>query len=387
MTASRRLAHLICNLLEVSLPAPSRGWAVAVRAEMLAIESDLEALAFAAETYRGFGITGLGCRLLRAGVRLGGGAGSAQDLPRPGSRGNVAHWPRAFGIASAIIATLLGAAVLAATHGPASYMVGNAAALGAGLAMLAFLGRTIARAEQGLDGVLLIMSLLLCGATAFGEGADGATRWLRLGGLAMQPSLLLVPTLVVGFARARTPLGSLAMILAAAALASQPDRAMAGSLCAGLAAQWILRPDRPAAIALAGGCMGWAFTLAANDAGAPTPFVDGVLASALDANLLLGLSVLCGMGLLLAPGLLGTSGPGRRVAQLTFSTVWAAAFVASALGPYPTPILGYGGSAIVGYLLSLVMLPSCAPEEAGRGIGAAGDTPLPTQSSLRLNPT
>lgn len=387
MILARRLANRICDLLQLSLPAPSREWALAVRAKTDAIESDIQALAFAARTYQSLGIAGLGCRLLRAGVRLGGDAGPAHDLPRLGRRFNITRWPRAFGIASAIIATIIGIAVIAATHGPVSYMAGNMFALVAGLAMLALIGRKPARADQGLDRFLVVLSLLLWGAAAFGEGSSGATRWLRLGGLAIQPSLLLIPTIVVGFSRARTPLGAIAMVMAAGALASQPDRAMAGALCAGLAAQWISRPDGPAAIAFAGGIAGLAFTLAAPEAGAPTRFVDGVLASALDAHFLLGLSVLCGMALLLAPGLLGTSRYVSRVAQSTFSMVWSAVFVASALGPHPTPILGFGGSAIVGYLLSLVMLPSSLPELADRSIGAPGNSPAPPQPTLRLNPT
>jgi hypothetical protein len=43
---------------------------------------------------------------------------------------------------------------------------------------------------------------------------------------------------------------------------------------------------------------------------------------------------------------------------LVFGAVWMAAVLAAALGNYPTPVVGYGGSAIVGYLLSLGLLPA-----------------------------
>jgi len=41
-----------------------------------------------------------------------------------------------------------------------------------------------------------------------------------------------------------------------------------------------------------------------------------------------------------------------------FGVAWLGMVVAAALGNYPTPLVGYGGSAILGYALSLSFLPS-----------------------------
>jgi hypothetical protein len=42
---------------------------------------------------------------------------------------------------------------------------------------------------------------------------------------------------------------------------------------------------------------------------------------------------------------------------LVFGAIWLGVIVAAALGNYPTPLVGYGGSAIIGYVLSLAALP------------------------------
>ena len=52
-----------------------------------------------------------------------------------------------------------------------------------------------------------------------------------------------------------------------------------------------------------------------------------------------------------------------------FGAVWLAVILAAALGNYPTPLVGYSGSAILGYLLSLLGLP---PRPAIRSIGRDG---------------
>jgi hypothetical protein len=44
---------------------------------------------------------------------------------------------------------------------------------------------------------------------------------------------------------------------------------------------------------------------------------------------------------------------------------------AAALGNYPTPLVGYGGSAVLGYLLSAALLPT-ASAQAARAVSGTG---------------
>ena len=87
------------------------------------------------------------------------------------------------------------------------------------------------RIGGGAVGVALACLILL--TSLFGLSADGATRWVSAGGILLQPGLFLVPAVALGFARARDSASLLAVLIAALALALQPDRAMAGALARG----------------------------------------------------------------------------------------------------------------------------------------------------------
>jgi hypothetical protein len=58
----------------------------------------------------------------------------------------------------------------------------------------------------------------------------------------------------------------------------------------------------------------------------------------------------------------GRAGDGRlRPGHAAFGAVWLAALTASVLGHYPTPLIGYGTSAILGYALSFAVLAASPP--------------------------
>jgi hypothetical protein len=97
--------------------------------------------------------------------------------------------------------------------------------------------------------------------------------------------------------------------------------------------------------------------------------------------------VLAGAALMLVPALIGLRhDSGHRDAHAVFGAVWLALLAAAALGNYPTPLVGYGGSAILGYLFSLIALPA-------RAAPAGAETPEATrpdagdgQQLLRIAP-
>jgi cell division protein FtsW (lipid II flippase) len=260
---------------------------------------------------------------------------------------------------------MLGLAYMAAAGAPLAYLGVNAAALLIGLltmgiSKMAGAGRVRdARYWPGLLTVVLAAALL---ATALlGVRVDGAARWVRIGGLAIQPSLILLPVMTMAFARRRDALSTAGMVIAAAALALQPDRAMAGMLAAALMALALLRPDRATLTALAAGAIGFALSLVRSDLLPETPYVDQVLYSSFGVHVLAGLAVLGGSFLLIFPAIIGVRHDAANAhLHVVFGTIWFSAVAAAALGNYPTPLVGYGGSAILGYLLSVAMLPKPA---------------------------
>lgn len=286
--------------------------------------------------------------------------------------------PRFTGVACATGAVTLGLVYMAVAGAPARYLAINVIALMIGLTLLTLLGRTMLAGRQLTSAAIVAMAGALLATALLGNSVEGAARWVRLGGFSIQPSLILMPAMLGAFARCRNTVSALGMIVAAIAMALQPDRAMAGVLAAGLAALAIMRPDRFVVAALFTSIAGFAATLARSDTLPAVPYVDGILYSSFDVHALAGVAVWGGSILLLVPAIIGWyRDPSSRETYAAFGALWLAATVAAALGNYPTPVVGYGSSAIVGYALSLLALPKlvevhgAATADAHRDDGAA----------------
>ncbi len=265
--------------------------------------------------------------------------------------------PRHLAALCATASTGLGLAYMAAAGAPLAYLAVNAAALLIGFLAVGILamGPRLGEVANGIIAIALGAALLL--TSLFGVSAEGVTRWLSAGGLLVQPSLLLLPLLALRFARSRDSLSTLAMLIAAIALALQSDRAMAGALAAAMAALALLRPGRNTLLAAAAASAGFAATMLRPDPSPAMPFVDQIFYSSFAVHPLAGMAVAAGAVLMLVPAFVGfRRDPANRVLYVVFGMVWLAIIAAAALGNYPTPLVGYSGSAIVGYMLSLIGL-------------------------------
>lgn len=262
------------------------------------------------------------------------------------------------GIASAVSAVGLGLVYMAAADAPTLYLVMNAVTLVVGLAGLMAWKRWF-RPNADLSGfAALALGLALLATALFGHSLDGATRWVRAGPLTLQPGLILTPLVAVLFSRDRSILTTAGVIIAAAALALQPDRATAGALTAGLAALAIMRPDRQVLIAFVAASVAFAIALVRPDALPAQPFVEKVLFTAFEPHWLIGVAVWIGVKWLLIPAIAGrVLDPENSTTYAVFGAVWLGLIAASVLGNYPTPLVGYGASSILGYVLSLSALP------------------------------
>lgn len=266
--------------------------------------------------------------------------------------------PRRVGVACAVAATLLGCAYMVMGKAPMAYPAVNLAALLIGLLVFASLAKVRFSVERRGGPLLIAAGLALVATALFGVQVEGIARWIRLGPLVVQPGLILLPPMVVAFYRRSSPAAALGMIAAAAAFAIQPDRAMAGALAAGTVALLAARRDATAILAALASIAGFVVTLLRPDPSPALPFVDQIVYSAFDVHVLAGAAVLAGLALLVLPALAGARfGPEVRAAALVFGATWAAVIVAAVLGNYPTPVVGYSGSAVLGYVLSLAMLP------------------------------
>ncbi|SOB79229.1 hypothetical protein SAMN06297144_0441 [Sphingomonas guangdongensis] len=298
----------------------------------------------------------------------------------------ILHRPRALGFACAVAAVLLGLVYMAIAGAPTRYLIINAGALVIGCATLPLLDLAVAGGSRSLGGIVVAMAAALLATAILGPQVEGAARWVDLGGFVVQPSLVLLPVMLVAFARTRTTLATGGIVAAAAALALQPDRAMAAMLVVALVTLALLRRDRNVLIGLAAASIGLTVTLERADALPAVPYVDQILYSSFNVHLAAGLAVLTGTVLLVVPALSGwRRDPDCRVDYAVFGAVWFVAILAAALGNYPTPIVGYGGSAIIGYMMSLVALPRHAGSPAAETTASSrGSDPTTPGGHLRV---
>lgn len=370
----RSIINLACAAVQDLLPASMQSWGLAVRYEAAAIPDDTEALMFTLGSLCGLIPRAVASRLLKPFVSL---AGEYPEGPTIMSMLDGTR-PRALGIICVISAVVLGIFYMAFVGAPVRYLGVNVGALAIGLSMLGLLDRTAATGQRWGGGVSIAMAIAMLATALFGFEVDGAARWVNLSGVAIQPSLILMPVMLVTFSRTRSVPATISVIAAAVAMALQPDRAMAGMLALCLAALAVIRPDRHVCVALAASIASFAATLVRPDTLPAAPYVDQILYSSFGIHAAAGLAVLGGLAMLLVPAMVGwRRDADNRTIYCAFGTVWFAAITAAALGNYPTPIVGYGGSAIIGYVLSLWALPklSGVRERAAEHVRGTMDEP------------
>ncbi|WP_260483456.1 hypothetical protein [Sphingomicrobium flavum] len=237
------------------------------------------------------------------------------------------------------------AIALALLHGaPTMMIMAYGAASGAGLLLGRLPLRTLA--ERAPPVSILIASVMVLVAI-WGVGADEVRRWVALGPLRLQPSLFLIPLLLVA------PAGRLwafAMAIAALGLALQPDAATSAALLLALAVRAFAQPSGHAMVALAAAAAGLVFALMQADPLAPVRFIEHVMqdhVAAGAASLILAL-----IGLLAGLAALWT----RRAPFRSLLAFWLGLALASLAGAYPTPIIGLSVSAAFGFWISLSMM-------------------------------
>lgn len=274
----------------------------------------------------------------------------------PGGRPSV-H-PRTVAFWCAAVSLALGAVYLHAAGAPGHMVIVNAAAFLVGLGALVTWRDLPALRRVPAESTLIVLAIGLLVTGIFGIRIDGVARWIKLGPVLIQPSLIVLPFMVVHFAHHRSPLSAAGLVIAALAMAVQPDRAMAGALVAALATQMVLRGDRTTMAALGAAGVALVVSCLRPDPLPPSPFVEGILYTSFEQHILIGLAVIIGAGLLIVPAFYGRAARGvERDAIRIFGVVWAAIILAAAMGNYPTPVVGYSGAAVLGYVLSIGALP------------------------------
>ena len=347
------------------VPDRRQKWAQAMIAEIAAIDKDGEAATFA-----------LGCLMACCRFRI-------ETIISSGNRGSSMVKDRfvVLTFASGVVAGLIGLTYLLVSGAPLTMVVVNGAALVVGILLAPSLRLSARATDPVVSTAALIGAFILLGTAIFGYAIEDARRWLLIGPFFIQTSLILLPLIAVCFARIQNFRTTAAVCVAGFAMAAQPDRAMAAMLFVTVAAVGLMRPNRLTVSASAFCTMTFAATLLLPDRLPAVPFVDHILWSAFGIDPWVGVALWAGCLSLVCP-ILFVPKAERSLAQYVFVSCWLTLIVAAALGAYPTPIVGYGASAIIGYFLSLIFLQS-KPE----GHRAGGDVPAnPSEKDKTLPP-
>ncbi|PHR18605.1 MAG: hypothetical protein COA41_09330 [Sphingopyxis sp.] len=338
------------------VPDHRENWAQAMVAELAAIERDREAVAFA-----------LSCLMACCRFRF-------ETVISTGNRGSRMVRDRftVLAFASGLAAGLIGLAYLLVSGAPLTMVIVNGGALIVGILLAPSLRLSARATDPVVSATALISAVILLGTAIFGYAIEEAKRWLLIGPFFIQTSLIFLPLIAICFARVQNLRTTLAVGVAAFAMAAEPDRAMAAMLFAAIAIVALKRTNRLTIGASIFCTMTFAATLVLPDRLPAVPFVDLILWSAFDIGLWVGLALWAGCLLLVCP-ILMVPKEERIVANYVFASSWLTLIVAAAMGAYPTPIVGYGASAIIGYFLTLIFLqPNPLERLAGRDIRTDG---------------
>ncbi len=363
----RSASGCIAGLAVRIMPPGQREWARAMVHETEAIDHAPSAVAFALGCVKGAlfaAVRDRAARVIRT-LTLASPSSHPGDPdmnPHPAGR---ARDP-IVGILCATCAVGLGVLYMATGGAPHRLIIINLAALLLGLGLCLGLAQSRLSRDGRINTIAPVLGAALLGTAIFGLRADGAARWVDVAGLVVQPGLLFIPLMLVLHARRGDGWTATGLALSIAGTAAQPDRAMAGVLLGALAVLALKnRERRDVGLALAAAA-GFGVTILRPDHGGVSPFVDQILFTAFEVHPLAGLGLALGVLLLVVPAALQMARRRNPGPALVFGAAWSLVVLAALMGNYPTPLVGYGGSAIVGYLLSLAVLGPAASEALAR---------------------
>jgi cell division protein FtsW (lipid II flippase) len=267
-------------------------------------------------------------------------------------------------LAGGIVAVAIGMAAMALGGAPRAYLAVNGGALVAGLVIAS----ALTFVPLGWRWPSLAAALALLATAVWGIEMDGIHRWVMVGPLTIQPAVILLPALACSYARCPdSPLLGASMVIAAVAVALQPDWSMAMALAVISCNMLTALRNRLTIAVAAAALIAFAAALFRGGYLPPVRFVEEVIVDGLlRGGPVIGGLIVVGISALLAPVLLAARmALVQQRALAVFVQLWLMLLIASGIGPYPTPLLGYGASAIIGYFIAIVMLRPSARSQAG----------------------
>lgn len=273
-------------------------------------------------------------------------------------------------LVASVPALAVGVLAMRASGVPAGAWGQNVAAWAAG----ALLGLGVWRARAPVPGPMVadLTALFTLGAlvaTLLAPGMDGVHRWLSVGPVRLHAAALLLPLLLVALERLARVRGwwvaALVAVGAVSALWLQPDAAQATAFAAAAGVLLFSRARRsvPRVIAVVSLPVIAGLSWLRRDPLAPVPHVEEIVGLA--GTLWTGGAVAAIASLLLLPipFLLAGRNAGWRT-RLALGAYVSVTCLAPFVGSFPVPVMGYGISPIIGYLVGVgAFLRTASPRE------------------------
>ena len=257
------------------------------------------------------------------------------------------RWPALLVLALPVLA---GLGYMAAFGAPRSYLAVNALALGLGFVWAGF-GRAPAAATSRRLLALVLVALLALPLLT-GPALDGVARWIPAGPVTLHAGMLTLPALALLAAQDR-PYGPHFLLAGVLLSLLQPDAAGALALTCAAGGIALGARDRLFGLVALVGLVA-AFAASAHDDLPPQAFVEYVFAEA--AHHSVAVAVALFLALAASLGAIVRWAGGTRTERLAAAGALTGFALASLIGSYPTPLVGYGASAILGLALALGLL-------------------------------
>ena len=202
-----------------------------------------------------------------------------------------------------------------------------------------------------------VLFLLLQAATLFGHGAEGVRRWLDLGVISINASMLVLPALLIILYRMKNPYPII--ICSAAILCFQPDISQLAGFCAGsLPIIWQCGTKRTLLTGMSlYFCILARICLFIPADILPMPYSEGILTMLGNVSVLL---LMIGWAALLIIPLFFGYGYCKQKSRplLSLAVYYLVTILFVLTEKYPVPFIGFGLSPIAGYWLAYaVMVP------------------------------
>lgn len=359
MRPGRRVAQLVCRFLRLILPTPMRAWASAILHEAESLSDEKEALRFALGAAFDLMPRAILWRLVAALESVL----SAEALARHISSlsepcGRLVLRPRLVGAICATGAVGLGLLHATTAGSPWKHASLNVVALSVGLSAVFFCSRSFFAKFLTPRVIVVTLSIALAVSTFLWNAGDGAARWASLAGWWIQPSAILLPLVIVVFSRCQSAITVACVSVVALAIALQGDLAMAAAIAFGLATLFLYSKGFWAGLALSVSVLSLTLTFVRPAPVEPASHVDQALLSSFSLSPIVGVLVLIALFLLFVPSLIALYfDRSNKDLYMSFIAVWLTLVIFSVLAKDPTPVVGFGGSAIIGYVISLLALP------------------------------